>query len=99
MKLMKTVLHSFACSAVSAIVGGRDALKNDALFMIAVISSDWFGDSYICAGSLIGPKTILTTAGCFDGSSASSLKVRVGSLKHAMDGKFNQATKILRCHY
>ncbi|KAE8361344.1 trypsin-like cysteine/serine peptidase domain-containing protein [Aspergillus caelatus] len=82
--------------SVSALVGGTDASANDAPFTVAVISSGWFGDSYICAGSLISPKTVLTTAGCADGSSASSLKVRVGSLDHATGGKLNQVTKIIK---
>ena len=81
---------------VSAIVGGSDASANNAPFTVAVISSGIFGDTYICAGSLIGPKTVLTTAGCVDGSSTSSLKVRVGSLEHAAGGTLNQVTKIIK---
>jgi secreted trypsin-like serine protease len=82
--------------SVSALVGGSDASKDDAPFTVAIISSTWFGDSYICAGSLLGPKTVLTTAGCVGGSSASSLKIRAGSLEHAAGGKVNQVTKVIK---
>ncbi|KAJ5674517.1 trypsin-like cysteine/serine peptidase domain-containing protein [Penicillium maclennaniae] len=68
--------------SASAIVGGSDASAGDAPFTVAIISSGFFGDTYICAGSLISSKSVLTTAGCVDGSSASSLKVRIGSLDH-----------------
>ncbi|KAJ5810338.1 trypsin-like cysteine/serine peptidase domain-containing protein [Penicillium pulvis] len=78
------------------LVGGSDASADNAPFTAAVISSGIFGDSYICAGSLIGPKTVLTTAGCADGSSVSSLKVRLGSLEHATGGKLQQVTKIIK---
>ncbi|KAE8371401.1 trypsin-like cysteine/serine peptidase domain-containing protein [Aspergillus bertholletiae] len=81
---------------VNAIVGGSDASANDAPFTVAIISSGWLGSSHICAGSLIGPKTVITTAQCVDGSSASSLKVRVGSLEHGTGGKLNQVTSVIK---
>ncbi|BCS17673.1 S1 family serine peptidase [Aspergillus puulaauensis] len=82
--------------SVDAIVGGSDASANAAPFTAAVISSTVFGDSYICAGSLISSNTVLTTAGCADGSSASSLKVRVGSLEHAAGGRLIQVVKVIQ---
>ncbi|KAJ5117593.1 trypsin-like cysteine/serine peptidase domain-containing protein [Penicillium atrosanguineum] len=81
---------------VSALVGGSDASATNAPFTVAVLESTLFGNSYICAGSLIGPKTVLTTAGCVDGSSAISLKVRVGSLELATGGRLNYVTKIMK---
>ncbi|OGM48840.1 hypothetical protein ABOM_003016 [Aspergillus bombycis] len=87
---------SIIASPVNAIVGGSEASPDSAPFTVAVISSTFFGDTYICAGSLISPKTVLTTAGCVSGSSASSLKIRVGSLEHATGGKLNQVTKVIK---
>ncbi|KAJ6133949.1 trypsin-like cysteine/serine peptidase domain-containing protein [Penicillium sp. IBT 18751x] len=82
--------------SASAIVGGSDASAGDAPFTVAIISSGIFGDAYICAGSLISSKSILTTAGCVDGSSASSLKARIGSLEHVAGGKLNQVVKVIK---
>lgn len=102
MKIATNTLGNSLCflllsaQSVHGIVGGNEASANSAPFTVAVISSGWFGDTYICAGSLIGPKTVLTTAGCADGSSASSLKVRVGSLEYAAGGTLNQVTKIIK---
>ncbi|KAE8403251.1 trypsin-like cysteine/serine peptidase domain-containing protein [Aspergillus pseudonomiae] len=87
---------SFIALPVNAIIGGSDASPDSAPFAVALISSTLFGDTYLCAGSLISPKTVLTTAGCVDGSSASSLKIRVGSLEHATGGKLNQVIKVIK---
>ncbi|KAJ6001142.1 trypsin-like cysteine/serine peptidase domain-containing protein [Penicillium waksmanii] len=89
-------LISFILHSASAIVGGNDASAASAPFAVAIISSGWFGDSYHCAGSLIGPKSVLTTAGCVDGFSATSLKARIGSLEHAAGGQLQQVTKIIK---
>lgn len=53
---------------------------------MAVLSRGIFGEVPICAGVLIAPKAVLTTASCVDGSTASSLKVRIGSLQSTSGG-------------
>jgi secreted trypsin-like serine protease len=71
----------FACvlhlHTAQAIVGG-EAQDTANPYLISLVSSGWFGDSHICGGAIIGPKTVLTAAHCVDGSSASTLKVEYG---------------------
>jgi secreted trypsin-like serine protease len=71
----------FACllhlHTSQAIVGG-EAQDNANPYLVSLVSSGWLGDSYICAGAIVGSQTVLTTARCVDGSSASSLKVKYG---------------------
>ncbi|KAJ5319819.1 hypothetical protein PENANT_c026G03216 [Penicillium antarcticum] len=89
-------LASLIAQPVNAIVGGSDVSAGDAPFAAAIISSTNFGNTYICGGSLISSKTVLTSAYCVDGSSASSLRARVGSLEHASGGKVNQVIKVIK---
>lgn len=73
----------FACllhwHTSQAIVGG-EAQDTTNPYLISLVSSGWFGDSHICGGAIIGPKTVLTAAHCVDGSTASSLKVEYGGI-------------------
>lgn len=64
---------------IHALVGGTDAPKDAAPFVMPVSAKTLFGYNYICAATLIGPKTVVTTAECVDGSYASFLSVHSGS--------------------
>lgn len=74
---------------VHAIVGGTVAAKNDFPSMVAVLRVN-----FLCGGSLIGPRAVLTSASCVDGLTAASLKVRGGSLKRASGGAVASVRRI-----
>ena len=73
--------------SVIAIVERSDISANNTPFTVTVLGKNLFSDLYFCTGALIGPKNILTTAGCIVGSSAHFLKIRIESLEHTADGK------------
>jgi trypsin len=78
-----------------AIVGGEaQATANP--YLVSLVSSGWFGDSHICGGTIIGPKTVLTVAHCVDGSSASSLKVEYGDTNHTALKVKMPVTKVIK---
>jgi secreted trypsin-like serine protease len=58
------------------IVGGVAASQGDFPFIVSMQKSG----SHICGGSLLNANTVLTAAHCAEGQSASSIKVRAGSL-------------------
>ncbi|KAL4907674.1 trypsin-like cysteine/serine peptidase domain-containing protein [Aspergillus multicolor] len=91
-QLLPSLLFS---SPANALVGGSPAPSDAAPYAAAILSSGWFGDNYICTGSLIAPRTILTSAECVHGSSASSLKVRTGSANRSSGGKVIQVVQVI----
>lgn len=72
------------------IVGGVEVDISEVPFQISL----QYGSSHICGGSLISKNRVLTAAHCTSGSSASSLKVRIGSSTHAKGGILVQVKKI-----
>lgn len=89
-------LFPLIAQPVNAIVGGSDVSAGDAPFAAAIISRNDFGETYICSGTLISSRTVLTSAYCVDEISTAALKVRVGSLEHASGGKRVQVIKVIR---
>jgi trypsin len=59
------------------IVGGVAASQGDFPFIVSLQSST---GSHFCGGSLLNANTVLTAAHCTVGQTASSLRVRAGSL-------------------
>lgn len=79
----------------TAIVHGTQATSLEFPFVAAVLASGWSGYSLKCTGVVVGPKTILTTASCVDGFSASSLHVRVGSADYTTGGRVLSVSKVI----
>ena len=80
---------------VSAIVGESTEAQS-AGFAVSVVSTGWFGERHICGGSIIGPRTVLTSAHCADGSSATSLKVKYGGVDQTSFKVTDQVTQIIK---
>ncbi|XP_053692371.1 trypsin-1-like [Sabethes cyaneus] len=74
------------------IVGGFEIDIADAPHQISLQSRG----SHICGGSIISSKWVLTAAHCTDGASASNLRVRVGSTKHASGGTVIAISRIVQ---
>ncbi|KAJ5302375.1 trypsin-like cysteine/serine peptidase domain-containing protein [Penicillium antarcticum] len=81
-------------TSVNAIVNGTEATALDYPSIAGLYSSSWFGDSLICSGVVVGEYTVLTTAHCVDGSSASNLKVRVGTADRTTGGALIPISKV-----
>jgi hypothetical protein len=58
------------------IVGGTTASQGDFPFIVSIQRSG----SHFCGGSLLNANTVLTAAHCAVGQTASSIKIRAGSL-------------------
>lgn len=76
----------------SRIVGGFEISIADAPHQVSLQSRG----SHICGGSIISNKWVLTAAHCTDGASVSSLRVRVGSTKHASGGTTISINRIVQ---
>ncbi|XP_055642588.1 trypsin-1-like [Toxorhynchites rutilus septentrionalis] len=74
------------------IVGGFEISIEDAPHQVSLQTRG----SHICGGSIISTKWVLTAAHCTDGSSVSSLTVRVGSSKHASGGEVINISRIVQ---
>ncbi|XP_055599042.1 trypsin-1-like [Uranotaenia lowii] len=74
------------------IVGGFQIDISDAPYQISLQS---FG-SHICGGSIIARKWILTAAHCTDGRTVFSLRIRVGSSRHARGGVLMRIKRIIQ---
>jgi len=61
---------------VSQIVGGVPAVQGDFPFIVSLQQ----GGSHFCGGSLLNANTVITAGHCGQGQTASSLRVRAGSL-------------------
>ncbi|XP_054154683.1 trypsin Blo t 3-like [Oppia nitens] len=83
---------SAADDAEALIVGGSDASAGDAPHIVSLAKS-----SHFCGGSILDAETVITAAHCIDGTSASSVKVRAGSLKHSSGGQ-QVSVKTIRKH-
>ncbi|KAF9695620.1 hypothetical protein EKO04_006295 [Ascochyta lentis] len=70
------------------IVGGRYALEGEFPFVVSVQSVGLLGlfASHLCGGSLLNANTVLSAAHCFYDRSASSFRIRAGSLDKASGG-------------
>ncbi|PWN53406.1 trypsin-like serine protease [Violaceomyces palustris] len=83
---MRFTLRLFALApllrVVAAIVGESTEAKTPG-FMVSVQTSDLFSDQHICGGVILGKQTVLTTASCLDGHSASKLTVKYGSVNRS----------------
>ncbi|KAJ5305490.1 uncharacterized protein N7443_005150 [Penicillium atrosanguineum] len=79
---------------IHALDGGTEAPANAAPYVAALLSSD---DAFNkCAGVLVTPKTILTTASCVQNQTSSSLKARVGSSDRTTGGTVVNFNKIIQ---
>jgi trypsin len=72
------------------IVGGVAASQGDVPFIVSMQKSG----SHICGGSLLNANTVLTAAHCAEGQSASSIKIRAGSLNRSSGGTLVQVSSI-----
>ncbi|EKV15643.1 Trypsin-like serine protease, putative [Penicillium digitatum] len=77
-----------------ALDGGSEAPTTAVPYTAALLSSDEVFNK--CAGVLITPKTILTTASCVQNQTTSSLKARVGSSDRTTGGTVVSFNKILQ---
>jgi len=73
----------------SYVVGGTNAKAGEVPHIASLATS-----SHFCGSSILDATTLITAAHCVDGSSASSIKARVGSLKHASGGQQVQVQTI-----
>ncbi|ARF53158.1 hypothetical protein B1H19_02260 [Streptomyces gilvosporeus] len=63
-------------SPASAVVGGQQATAGQFPSVVNVLISGWHGYEHKCGGVLLGTKSVLTTAGCVDGHTASEFKIQ-----------------------
>lgn len=73
------------------IVGGSAATTGQFPYQVALLQSG----SLFCGGVLLNANTVLTAAHCSVDTSASSVKVRAGSLKYASGGTLVSVSKIV----
>ncbi|KAF2791175.1 trypsin [Melanomma pulvis-pyrius CBS 109.77] len=75
----------------SQIVGGVAASQGDFPFIVSLQTSS---GSHFCGGSLLNANTVLTAGHCTVGQTASSLRVRAGSLNRASGGTLVSVSSI-----
>jgi len=90
LRISFATIIAFVCGS-QAIVGGIGASNKDLPFIVSVART-----SHKCGGVLISPTAVLTDPECIAGASASSLRVRAGSLRHASLGIQEKISKIDR---
>lgn len=95
-----SILQALAASVIlypgiHAIING-DPQDPASPYLVSIVSSNAFGDSHICGGTIIGAKTILTAAHCTDGSVASSLKIKYGGTDRTALSKSISVTEIIQ---
>uniref|UniRef100_A0A182M8Z6 trypsin n=1 Tax=Anopheles culicifacies TaxID=139723 RepID=A0A182M8Z6_9DIPT len=74
------------------IVGGFEINVADTPYQVSL----QYHKRHICGGSILSSKWVLTAAHCTDGSTPSSLTVRVGSSMHASGGKVARVANIVQ---
>ncbi|KAF2662081.1 insect inhibitor with A fungal trypsin [Lophiostoma macrostomum CBS 122681] len=72
------------------IVGGTTAAQGDFPFIVSLQKSG----SHFCGGSLLNANTVLTAGHCAQGQTASSIKVRAGSLNYNSGGTLVSVSSI-----
>lgn len=72
------------------IVGGVTAVQGDFPFIVSIQRSG----SHFCGGTLLNANTVLTAAHCAVGQTASSIRVRAGSLSRTSGGVLVQVSSI-----
>lgn len=81
---------SLLVSQVCGIINGRDAAAGELPWVVAIETT-----SIICAGTILSARSVLTTADCVNKTTASSLSIRYGSLRHATGGSTAKVNKVI----
>jgi len=76
----------------TSIVGGTAAAQGDFPFIVSLQRST---GSHFCGGTLLNANTVLTAAHCAVGQTASSLRVRAGSLSRTSGGVLVGVSRII----
>lgn len=69
---------SLVAQANQKIVGGVEAIRGEFPYIVSLQRSSWGSSRHFCGGSLILKNWVLTAAHCVSGTSASSLRVKIG---------------------
>ena len=82
-------------SFTEAVIAGQQAGLLAPRFIVSVQRSGLLGDSHVCAGAIIAPRKVLTTASCGNGLNPSAAKIRHGSKSITSGGALILVEKIL----
>jgi len=72
------------------IVGGVEARQHSIPWQIGLLQNDW----QLCGGSIVGPRTIITAAHCYEGADPRQYEVVVGQHSQTKPDKFTQRYKV-----
>lgn len=89
---------AFTSSSVNAIAGGKVVGSiSEVPYAVSISQAVLIGQEHACGGSILNANTVITTADCINGFTASQLQIRTGSVRHASGGKLH-TVKVAKQH-